>query len=200
MTSDGKRKQRQLLLSWLALFAGFALVYSRVVMPAEERARQAAFQAKMLYDLTARNERSLSSARQLRASADRVRKDLATLAAQNTAGRAALAALRLLDTQSRIHHVVISDVTPQQTAPQANGAPDNAQLLTVALHGAYRDVLSTIAELSTGDVLVEAQGVDLRRGQPESASDGVDAVLRARLYFGIPTLQKENHDAQTVVR
>ncbi|MEO6835925.1 MAG: hypothetical protein ABI231_08475 [Candidatus Tumulicola sp.] len=185
-------------IGWL-LVAALALGgYGAIVAPGERRARAMDDRARDLYQLANRNDRLLKNAAGLDAARHRVARDVAQLSAASGAARTMLATLRLLRTEGSRFRVVISGLSPGERsgAPAGEGYED----VTIALRGAYRNVLGTIADLSRHDVLVEVHDVALAQTSSGLGANSVAATIHATLYHRIAAVMREKNHAQSADR
>jgi len=184
-----------LRIAWIGVIAVMVGGYVLTVEPRDEDVRSAWLRAHELYELANHNERMLQGAAELTSARKRVARDIATLAAQNTSGRAMLAAVQVLGREARARHVVVVALAPEGDATPA----PSAESLTVSLRGRYRDVLGTIAVLSTREVLLRIEAAELGQATALPARE-IEATLHARLYHGLAEIEKEDVHDQTFVR
>lgn len=151
--------------------------YAGVVAPAERTVRSLARESQDLYDLANRNEAVLSQRAALVRLRDRVRRDLDGLGTENTPAKAALALIELLDHLGKQRDVAVGTFAPDETA-----AGEDAQHISLALHGSYDGVLPFLSDLTRHGPLVEVESAELQRQSDGSDGAEVDGQVRVVLY------------------
>lgn len=176
--------------AWICVVALALGGYFGGIAPAEKRLRTVSADAHDLYDLANRNERLLRAATGLSDARARVALDVARLAAVHGSGSATLRTLELLRREGSHAHVTIVSITPD--APNAAAETTGSEALTIGVHGAYRNVLAAIADVSRHEVLLDISDAVLAAA---AAGPGeVDATLHATLYYRMDALAQEKQD------
>jgi Tfp pilus assembly protein PilO len=188
----------QVRMAWMLLALLAVIGYAAIVEPAERRLSAVLSHARELYELSNRNDRLLRNIGSIQQARDRVRRDLTQLAGQRATGKAGLSILRLLQSESVRNHVVIAGVAPGDSANLA-GQDTHGDTVAISLHGRYRDVVTSIADLSRHDALVEIRDVALVRSGGASAAPfpSVDATIHATLYDDPAALLEDVQRAET---
>ena len=164
-----------------------------VVAPAERRVRAAMAHAHELYELANRNDKMLRSAAGLAAASRRVAHDVSYLAGNRGEGATTLAALELLRGDARRFHLSLESLTPDRSDVSDLESPE----ATIAVRGAYRDVLAAIADLSKHDVLLEVRAVGLAQNSDYLQTDEIDATIGASIYSSIDSAEREKKNAES---
>lgn len=191
--SDEAANAKQARLAWGAVVVVAVAGYFSVLSPAERQLEGTAARAHELYDLAERNEQVLRGSAALGAARDRVARDVAHLTGRQ--GSATLQTLRLLDDEASRLHVTVGGLTPDGSLVRGSGS----QSVTIALHGAYRNVILTIADMSQHAALLEVGGAMLA---PIAESDDreIDATVRATMYYQLEGIMKEHQGVGTDAR
>jgi hypothetical protein len=173
----------QVRVAWMLVALAAVIGYAAVVAPGERRLGAVLSHARELYELSNRNERLLRDIGSVQQARDRVQRDLARLAGQRAAGKAGLSILRLLQGEAAHNHVILASVAPGDSGSAA-GNDTREENVAILLHGRYRDVVTSIADISRHDVLVEIRDVELARsgGAGAMVFPTIDATIHARLY------------------
>lgn len=189
MTPQAPGRRNDVRWAWLLAGTVALIGYALVVAPYERRLQAVEFHAHELYDLANRNERMYRERQTLLAAQTRVESDLKRLAGTNSSGKATLSTLELLRREAAWHHALVTGVTPADS----NDAVDSgAQAIDIKLHGAYRDILRIVADLSRHDLLIEVGDAELAAAPSDlgSAPD-VDATVHATVFHDLTALMKE---------
>jgi len=160
---------------WISLGAAAVALYLSVFAPGESRVRATLAHARDLYDLARQNDRFRERAAGFAAARDRVRDELGLLSSTGDPSHATLAAIALLKRVGERRHVSLTAFTPSGLTETRKGASD----LTITIDGRYGDLVSAVADLSRGDVLLQLSGV---RIAATTLQGGVDATIQATMY------------------
>lgn len=164
-------------VAWILILAVAVAGYAGVVAPAEQTVRSLTRESEDLYELTSRDEALLGQRSSLARLRDRVRRDLDQLDTVRTPAKAALALIELLDWEGKLRDVSIGTFAPDET-----GGGDDAQQISLTIHGSYENLLPFLSDLTRHHALVEVKSAELQRQADASDGSEIDAQVHVALY------------------